>query len=345
MRRRNAIFLIFLILLYGCGNSAAEQRLPAEFGRRPGTRIRVGLVLSSFGLGDDSFNDMQYNGLIEAYRHFDIDISFGVSAGETVAAYKKVFDKLLRRDRCDIVLAFHGFMMSKTASVLAPEYPGVSFIVINYPHVQYSNVYVCSFATDEGSFLAGYLAASMSAKEKAAMIIGTDIPALEVFRRGFSAGVLYRNPGAPPLIRYCSRYPDFSGFTSPARGYRIARRLYRSGVRVIYSVAGATGNGIIQAARDSGRFVIGVDTDQDMMAPGFVLTSMMKRFDVVVYTMVSNYMKRKLGGRRRFVFNLRNGGISLSPMHFTKKKIPRRIREAIRRLQKMIVRGDLRIPK
>lgn len=338
------LLLTVAILMSGCSPSHSCTDLPKEFKQRPKPLLRVGLVLSSYGLGDESFNDMQYNGLIEAYRNFNIEIYFGISEAETVQAYRKVFDRLLQQNKCDVILAFHGFVMSKTASLYAPKHPQTPFIVINYPHTHYPNVHICSFATDEGSFLAGYLAAAFSKTKKTAMIIGVDIPALAVFRNGFIAGARYANPSATPVIRYCSYAPDFSGFESPKKGYRIATELYKSGIDVIYAAAGTTGNGIIQAARDRQKFVIGVDTDQDKLAPGFVLTSMMKRFDRVVYTMIQRHLSGKLlKTGRTYLFNLKNGGITLTPMTYTRNLIGPGIMQQLEQLQKMIISQQIRI--
>lgn len=335
--------ICLLLILSGCTSENQDNTLPDILNRKNRTSLRIGLVLSSYGLGDESFNDMQYNGLIEAYRKFNIDVEFSIASNESVKAYHRVFSYLLDTKKCDAVFAFHGFKMSETVNKIAPKYPDRQFIVINYPFKLRSNVFVCSFATDEGSFLCGYLAAAFSKTGKIGMLIGVNIPALAVFRNGFTAGAAYYSPATVTDIRYCSKVPDFSGFESPRKGYKTAVDMYKNRVDVIYAAAGSTGNGIIQAAKDTGNYVIGVDTDQDKLAPGHVLTSMMKRFDRVVYHMIERLLNKKLNNKNRFVFNLANGGITLTPMRYTEKVIPDKLKTELQKIKQKIINGQLRI--
>jgi basic membrane protein A len=122
----------------------------------------------------------------------------------------------------------------------------------------------------------------------------------------------------------------------------MAKQMYAEGVDIIYAVAGATGNGIIQAARESDRYVIGVDSDQDHMAPGHVLTSMQKRLDIALVRLLEYRINGSLrGGIHRFDY--RNGGISLTDMEYTKDLFPAGLLSDLGRVEQMVKDGRIAV--
>lgn len=342
MRLGTQLGLLALLVLTAClpDHAADRKRPPFYPSDKP---VRVGLVLSYFGLGDQSFNDMQYNGLIEAFRRFDIHAVFRVPRSNNDAETRPVFEELINREQCNVIIAGEGFQMGPLTYRLAKEHPDVYFIIFEYkegPVVR--NVVNIEFAQNEGSYAVGFLAARFSASKKIALIGGVDIPVIKDFEAGFLQGIQRGDSSCRLVTEYVSRLPDLSGFSSPQKGYTLAKRLYSEGVDVIYAVAGASGNGVIQAARETGKYVIGVDSNQDHMAPGQVLTSMMKRLDVAILRLIELRIQGRLqGGVHRFDY--RDGGISLTEMEYTSKMIPSDVIQALRTIEKQIAAGVISV--
>ena len=334
-------FLIipFFLFLFAC----ADDERPAI--AAPAVRADlpvVGLVLSPDGLGDMSYNDMQYNGLIEAYRHKEIEVRYRVPPVDTPQAITALCEEMLVREKCSLLLAGEGVRMTPIFNALARKYPAVTFALLGYCGDPLPNLVSSRFAQYEGSYVTGVLAGRMSATGRIAFIGGVDIPALGEFSAGFAAGVRRSLPKAALETRFISHYPDFSGFNNPQAGYRLARELYAEGVDVIYGAAGKSGNGIIQAARDAGRYVIGVDSNQDHMAPGFVLTSMMKRLDIAVVSIVERFLARTLAGGQAIIdFNYANGGVSTTDMAYAREKIPGWVQDETRMLEAVFAQGHV----
>jgi len=319
-----------LLCLLSCGQEAGPPVPETGTGKRP----VIGLVLSPNGLGDMSYNDMQYDGLIEAYRRHDIEVRFRVPQIDTPAAITALCTDLIRTEGCTLLMAGEGVRMTPIFEKLALQHPRVMFALLGYQGKPIPNLVSSRFAQYEGSFVTGVLAARMAGQGGIAFIGGVNIPAIAEFSGGFVDGVHHVDPRAGVLVRHISLFPDFSGFDNPQAGYRLARDLYGAGVSVIYAAAGASGNGIIQAARESGRFVIGVDSNQDHMAPGNVLTSMMKRLDIAVVTIVERFLQGTLkGGAEVISFDYSNGGVSTTDMAFVREQVSTPVMAEVRAIE------------
>jgi len=340
------VFFFFMGALCLSGISCLPERTAASGSgdAAPPKAVRVGLALSHYGLGDQSFNDMLYNGLIEAYRRFDIDIFLRIPEDDSEETFAAFFDDMLHKDGCNVVIAGEGFQMGPTVARLARGYPEVIFIAFEYEYNgdALPNLITVEFAQNEGSFVAGYLAARFSQSGRVGFLGGVDIPVIKDFESGFRQGLRYGDPACILLTSFISHLPDFTGFSDPARGNLLAKNLFERGADIVYSVAGASGTGIIQAARENGRYAIGVDSDQDYHAPGQVLTSMMKRLDIAILRLIEYRVIGTLrGGSYRFDY--KNGGVSLTPMEYTKEKISASLIEDVRRVEEMIKDGQIAV--
>lgn len=306
--------------------------------------VRVGLALSHLGLGDQSFNDMQYNGLIEAFRKFNIKASFRVPESETDKELTAMFEDLIENEQCNLIIAGEGFKMAGTVNRLARKYPKVMFILMEAKGARLPNIVSTEFAQNEGSFIVGVLAARMTRTGRVAFLGGVDIPVVRDFLSGFRQGIRHTGRKVQLVSRFVTKSPDFSGFNVPDKGKKIADRMYnQQNVDIIYAVAGATGNGVIQSARENKKYVIGVDSNQDYMAPGYVLTSMMKRLDRVVLQLIRMYINKKLQGGRVYRFDYHNDGIGLTGMQYTKDKIPAKVRRELQRVEQQIANGRIKV--
>jgi basic membrane protein A len=185
----------------------------------------------------------------------------------------------MARRGANIVVAV-GFAFATPLEKLSAEYPKTDFTIIDAV-VDKPNVQSVVFKEHEGSFLVGMAAAMASKTGKVGFVGGMDIPLIRNFEIGYEQGVKHVDPKAEILVNYTGDTP--AAWNDPAKGYELAVSQFDRGADVVYHAAGGTGRGVLQAAADKGKLGIGVDSDQDCLFPGHVLTSMMKRVDVAVY--------------------------------------------------------------
>ena len=172
-----------------------------------------------------------------------------------------------------------GFPQASAISKVAAEFPKLRFAIIDMV-VDLPNVQSFVFREHEGSFLVGMLAAMASKTGKIGFVGGQDIPLVRKFQCGFEQGAKYVNPKVQSL--YAMTGSTNAAWTDPARGAELTKAQIAQGVDVVFSAAGSTGFGIMQAAKDGGILAIGVDSNQNHLHPGTMLTSMVKRVDLAV---------------------------------------------------------------
>lgn len=303
----------------------------------------VGFLVPSSGLGDQSFNDMTYAGLIQARSRHDFALIREQSADFTEQSRQVSMDRLIARGANIIVV--NGWEYRNIIETYAAQHPQRTFLINDFPLSGLDNVIATEFGQHEGSFLAGALAAWMSKSHKIGFIGGMDIPVIRSFQSGFKEGALYAAPETEVVDQFLSQPEDsLSGFNNPTLGFNAANIMFNEGVDIIFGAAGLTGNGIIQAARQQQKFVIGVDADQDHMAEGYVLTSVMKRLDKATASILNKiFSGEKVHGV--YTFGLKEGGISLTPMTYTKDIIPEEVHRKLSLLKQQIIEGKTPISK
>lgn len=299
----------------------------------------IGLLAGAGGLGDQSYNDMTMAGLGKAQQVYNFSLIVQETEG-THASQVKGMQNLL--DQGAQVIVANGAGLGSLVMEYSPQYPQILFIVNDFPIEGLANVASTSFAHEEGSYLAGILAASVATTGSIGFIGGADLPVIHSFLHGFSSGAQSVLDTVSITSTYVSPAGDYSGFTNPSLGYALATEMYKNGVEVIFSVAGLTGNGIIQAAREQKKLVIGVDADQDHMAKGYVLTSMMKRLDQSTYLEIDKIMNNNfIAGTTHY--SLKNGGVSLSPMRYTRQLVSDKIMATIQQAETDIISGKIQL--
>jgi basic membrane protein A len=172
-----------------------------------------------------------------------------------------------------------GFSMASAIAKVAREFPQTQFAIVDAV-VELPNVQSFVYREHEGSFLVGMLAALASKTGKVGFVGGQDIPLVRKFLCGYEQGARYANPKIGLSSSMTGTTP--SAWTDPLRGAELAKAQLALGADVIFAAAGTTGLGIMQATRDAGKLAIGVDSNQNHLHPGFVLTSMVKRVDLAV---------------------------------------------------------------
>jgi basic membrane protein A len=173
-----------------------------------------------------------------------------------------------------------GFSQGTSLEKVAKDFPKLKFAIIDSV-VGLPNVQSIVFKEHEGSFLVGMMAALASKSGKVGFIGGMDIPLIRKFACGYEQGAKFANPKAQVTTNMTGTTP--AAWNDPARGSELAKAQFAGGVDVVFAAAGGTGIGVYQSAKDAGKLAIGVDSNQNHLQPGTMLTSMVKRVDVAVY--------------------------------------------------------------
>ncbi|MDZ5697238.1 BMP family ABC transporter substrate-binding protein [Chelativorans sp. M5D2P16] len=228
------------------------------------------------GKFDKSFNEMAYMGAERFKEESGVEyVEFEISND---AQREQALRRFAERGRNPIVMA--GFTWVEFLDKVAPDYPDVSFTIID-DRVDQPNVRSITFKEQEGSYLVGMLAAMASQTGTVGFVGGMQVPLIGKFECGYVGGVKAADPEARVIRNYTGDTP--AAWNDPTKGGEITRTQIDQGADVIYHAAGGTGVGVLQAAADAGKLGIGVDSNQNYLHPGHVLTSMVKGVDVAVY--------------------------------------------------------------
>ena len=185
----------------------------------------------------------------------------------------------MARRGAQVVVAM-GFAQAAAVETVAQEFPETKFTLIDMV-VDLPNVQSVIFKEHEGSFLVGMAAAMASSTGKVGFVGGMDIPLIRKFALGYVEGAKHVNPDIDIFQNMTGTTP--AAWNDPTKGGELARSQFDRGADVVYAAAGGTGIGVYQAAKDAGKLAIGVDSNQNYIHPGTMLTSMIKRVDVAVY--------------------------------------------------------------
>jgi len=199
-----------------------------------------------------------------------------------------------------------GFAFGSVLGEVAPDYPDTKFAIIDMV-VDQPNVRSVVFNEHEGSFLVGMMAGLKTETNTVGFIGGMDIPLIRKFACGYAQGVLAANPDANVVANMTGTTP--AAWNDPVKGGELTKAQISQGADIVYAAAGGTGVGVLQAAADEGIFSIGVDSNQNYLHPGSVLTSMLKRVDVAVYDALTQGTDLETGFN---VMGLANYGVGVA---------------------------------
>jgi basic membrane protein A len=238
--------------------------------------IKPAVVFDIGGKFDKSFNEGVYVGAEKFKTETKLNYADFEVTNET--QFEQAHRRFAQRGQDPIIGV--GFNQANPVEKIAKEFPKVRFTLIDGV-VKLPNVQSVLFKEHEGSFLVGLLAAMASKTGKVGFIGGMDIPLIRKFACGYEQGAKYANAKAEVIQNMTGTTP--SAWNDPARGGELAKGQFDRGVDVVYAAAGGTGNGVLQTAKDRGKLAIGVDSNQNHLHPGTVLTSMVKRVDLATY--------------------------------------------------------------
>jgi len=294
--------VIASIALTGCGNndnnkdnkgttSSSADVCKTAKGKGP----KVGLAYDVGGRGDQSFNDSAYAGLKKAVSDLDATCVTGEATdGEAESARETRLKDMADAGMNPIIGV--GFAYSDAVNAVAPNYPDISFGVIDGfdpDKTANANVAYLGFAENEGSYLVGVAAALKTKTGTIGFVGGVHNDLIKKFEAGYVAGAKATKPDIKVQVKYIEE-SDLSGFGDPAGGKDAATAEYDAGADVVYHASGASGSGVFEAAADAGtgKWAIGVDSDQYLTASAsakpHILTSMLKRVDVATFDMIKS---------------------------------------------------------
>jgi len=297
--------------------------------------VTPAVVFDMGGKFDKSFNEGVYNG-VEKFK-----AETGISYREFEVTNETQREQALRRMAqrgADPVVGV-GFAQAPAMEKVAKEFPDTRFTIIDMV-VDLPNVQSVVFKEQEGSFLVGALAAAVSESGKVGFVGGMDIPLIRRFACGYEQGAKHASSEIEVIQNMTGTTP--SAWNDPSKGGELAKSQFDRGVDVIYAAAGGTGIGVYQAAKDNGKLAIGVDSNQNYLHPGTMLTSMLKRVDVAAY----NAFKGAQDGTWKpgiQVLGLAEGGIDWALDEHNKSLVTAEMRAMVEKVKADIVAGTISV--
>ena len=285
------------------------------------------------GKFDKSFNEAAYRGAERFREETGIDyLEFEIT---NEAQREQALQRMIRKD-ADITVTV-GFGFATALDRIARENPDTKFTIIDSV-VDQPNVQSITFKEHEGSFLVGMAAALVSKTGKVGFVGGMDIPLIRNFLHGYEQGVHYVDENDEVIVNMTGSTP--AAWNDPARGAELAISQFDRGADVVYAAAGATGLGVLQAAEDQGKLAIGVDSNQNYLHPGVMLTSMVKLVDNAVYdAFMSAYKDEWDPGA--VSLGLADGGVGYALDEHNRDLITPEIEAELEKAKAAIVSGEI----
>lgn len=337
MKQKIICALGMTLVLAACGKKETAAA-PADAPKAEAKAEATGgpaIIFDAGGKFDKSFNESAYNGA-EAFKkesgqsYMDFEL-------KNPTELEGVLRKLAQRGGNPIVAM--GFNSAEALTKVSAELPKSNFVIID-SEVKGTNVKSVQFREEEGSFLVGALAAMNSKTGKVGFIGGMDIPVIRKFSCGFEQGAKYVNPKATMIAKTVGTTGE--AWNNPTKGGELAKGEFDAGVDVIFAAAGGTGNGVYQAAKDAKKLAIGVDSNQNYLFPGTMLTSMVKRVDNAVLAAFKEAAAGTFKGGS-VSMGLKEGGVDWALDEHNRSLVTPEMETKVNAIKKDIVDGKIKI--
>jgi basic membrane protein A and related proteins len=305
----------------------------------PQATFKAALVSDVGRFNDKGFNENQLTGLKRAAKV--LKIQYRAVESRSAGDYLPNMASLARSGYNIVISA--GFLLADATEAVADQFPNTKFAITDMsvtgfkkPH---ANVEGLTYATQQNSYLIGCLAAHVAArsgKKNISVVGGVKIPPVDAFLAGYKAGAQRCVPGTTVQIGYSQDFID------QAKCKSVAQNQLDAGSQVVFGVAGPCGLGALDAAKEAGKWAVGVDVDQSYLG-SYILTSAVKRVDVGIFLAVKGAKNGQFKGGKDLVFNLKNSGVALGKIS-KKAKIPKAWMTQIAKLKTQIIKGKLKPP-
>ncbi|MEJ2042346.1 MAG: BMP family ABC transporter substrate-binding protein [Reinekea sp.] len=294
------------------------------------------VVYDTAGKFDKSFNEAVFRNGAEKFTA-DKGVRIREFEPQNEEQREQGLRRLAKKGQSPIVAV--GFNYASSVEKVAKEFPKTQFVIIDSV-VDLPNVQSIVFAEHEGSFLVGALAAMVSETGKVGFIGGMDIPLISKFGCGYEQGVKYVNPKAEVFQNMTGSTP--AAFADPARGSELAKSQISKGADVLFAAAGGTGIGVYQAAKDESKLAIGVDSNQNFLQPGTMLTSMVKRVGFAAYTSWEEAQAGEWKAGLK-VLDLAAGGVDYAVDENNEALITPEMKSSVEKIKADIISGKIKV--
>ncbi|PJI07595.1 MULTISPECIES: BMP family lipoprotein [Clostridium] len=318
--------------LVGCGSSQSttDKKDTAK-------NYKAAMVTDTGGISDQSFNQSSWEGLQQFSKSTGAKVSYLESKQES--DYVTNLDKLV--DSNNKLIWGVGFAMSDAVLNAAKTNKDVNYAIIDnsYGDKTPSNVTGVTFRAQESSFIVGYIAGKTTKTNKVGFVGGIKSPVIDQFQFGYQAGVDYASKELGKPITVDVQYAE--SFSDASKGKAIAQKMFSSGDDIVFHAAGGTGVGVIDAAKEANKYVIGVDRDQSYLAPNNVLTSSLKLVNVAVAKVSKDAMDGKKIGGKTYTYGLKDGAVGIPTKN---KNLSPEVYDAAMKLENKIKDGSIVVP-
>ncbi len=332
-RKTTATVLVALIALIALAVTATSSAKPAK---QSADTIKIAVVTDIGGLNDKGFNALAAKGLANAKTQLGVTgrIYISKSAADYIPNLSAA-----ARSGADLVIG-NGFLMGDALAAVAKRFPNTKFAIIDFPWVALKgkpkNARGLIFRENEAGYLAGVAAATVTKTKTVSFVGGQAVPAVVAFRAGYLAGVPKTKPGTKVLSGYSEEFVD------QAKCKELALNQLSQGSDVVFAAAGQCGLGALQAAKEDGKWGIGVDNDQSFLGT-HILTSATKKVDLAVFKTIEQVQDNAFVGGADGVFTVKNGGVGFGTVS---TKAPNRaaLIAKLNAVSKQIAAGKIKIP-
>ena len=340
---------VLLLFIFACLSGLISSCKNKVEAKREGCNIRVGIVFDIGGKNDRSFNAAAWEGVQRAQKDMNICL-YDVEPGNPTSIEPAM--RAFAERNFDLVIGV-GFAQGPIMQKVATDYPNIKFAIVDGVIVDKDgkplpNVADLVFREHEGSYLVGMIAASKNKTGTIGFLGGMDIPLIHKFETGYEEGARSVNPKIQIVQNYVG--VTDSAWNNPGKGKELALGQIEKGADVIFTAAGNSGLGAFDAVEQYGKnsqgeankFVIGVDSNQNMVKPGFVLTSMVKRVDNAVYDVVREVLDGKFDGGFH-AFGLDKDGVAYAMDENNKSLVPADVISRVEEAKQEIVSGRIKV--
>lgn len=325
--------VLVISLILGCLVTIAS---PAE-------ALKVAMVVAAT-LGDRSFYDSGNEGIERAAKELGVETKVFECRSVPSAFSEQI---IAAAQSYDVVFTV-GWELVDPLLEVAPEFPDIKFIQIDAAIEGPPNVSSIDYLENEGSFVAGAMAAMMTTRTEdekineqkiVGAVGGMDIPVIRNFVAGYEAGAQYIDPEVKVEVGFVGSFED------PAKGKEMALTIFNKGADIVFQIAGNTGNGVIEAAKEAGFYAIGVDSDQGYIAPGFIMGSMMKRVGLSIFETIQKVLDGTYQDGAVITYGVAQNGVGMSKDDDMQNIVGPEVMKKLEEIEKGIVEGAIPVPE
>ena len=320
---------LLTVSLTGCSNNKKNTTNNTE-----NKEYTVAMISDVGGINDHSFNQSSWEGLQKAEKDLGVKVKYLESKQDS--DYSTNVETLVDEE-VDLIIGV-GAKLAPTIEQAAKDYPDQKFVIVDETYEEIPpNVESVLFNAEQSAYLVGLIAGKMTKSNNVGFIGGMDLSVINTFKYGYMSGVKTVNSKCEIQSQYAN------SFTDQAKGKAISNQMMSNGADVIFIAGGDVGTGAIEAIKEANKYAIGVDRDQNDLAPDNVITSAIKRVDIGVYETVKSFIEGKFEGGSEKTYGLEQGAVGIADS--TSKLVPQDILDYVNEEIKKLENGEIKVPK